>query len=222
MMRSVVVLMGVFCAATVASELLGLAFMWYRGQLTAETVKEMRLILSGQDAADAFDDEDAEQSQPSTDTIVRNRTMRILELESRVSEMDIQKTMITELRDNLLNQQRQFEQKKQEFEKQLEQLNAQITTEATEQARGVLLALPAANAVQNLMELTLAENVVLLKGMPEKSIGKILQQFFQTNVEETVQRGHEIFEAISRGEPAKTAIDDTRRNLTQGASDPNL
>ena len=73
------------------------------------------------------------------------------------------------------------------------------------------------DAVENLMQLDLEENIVLLKGMPEKQIAKILQEFLKGK-DEQLERGWQIFEAISRGEPSKKLIDAARQQLTQGIS----
>ena len=108
----------------------------------------------------------------------------------------------------------QIEQLKQNFEKQLAQLNQSVTAESTEQARGVLLALPTADAVDNLMQLSLQENIILLKGMQEKSIGKLLQQFLRESDQKKRDRAHEIFEAISQGEPSLSSLNDAIDNLT--------
>jgi hypothetical protein len=63
------------------------------------------------------------------------------------------------------------------------------------------------DAVEKLMQLKLEESVALLKGMPEKTIAKILQEFESDPADPArIQRGHEIFEAISRGEPNSTLV----------------
>ena len=82
-----------------------------------------------------------------------------------------------------------------------------------EQTRGILLALQPDDAIDTLMGLTADENVILLKGMPEKSIARILEQFLSGEENERV-RGQEVFKAISQGNPSKSLIDESLTGLT--------
>ncbi len=219
MMRSGLMILSVFCVATLMSEVLGLAFLWYRGQLTPETVKEIRMTLTGENQDELDTDEDAAILQPSIDDVLVKRSMGILNLNTRQVELDLLKNMIDTEKENLQRELDSLGTMKDSFDSRLKALNADIASEATQLARGILLALPPADAVENLMELSLKENIVLLKGMPEKQIAKILQEFFKGK-QEHMERGQQIFEAISQGEPANKLIDAARQQLTQGTSTP--
>ena len=202
MMRTTVVIFSIVCVATVLSEILGGAFLWYRGQLTADSISDIRLALSGEDQ-DAFGiDVEDKPDQLSSDDFIRQRTMRILELNVRQDELDLLKKMVTDNRKGLTGDQDAFAEKKKEFQKQLEDLLAASTANATEQTRGILRALPSADAMDNLMALPVADNVVLLQGMPEKLIAKIIKEFLKGDEAQRL-RGQEIFKAISQGEPSK-------------------
>lgn len=214
MIRAGVVLVCVFCVATLLAEASILAYLWSRGQLTPETLKDIRILLTGQVQDDADMLEQRQKSMPSTEDIVRERTMRILELGAREDELTLLKTVLNESGDQVLKQRQNFEELKKEFEDRLTKLNDDITSEATEQSRAILLALPPRDAVSNLMSLELEANIVLLKGMPEKSIAKILQEFAKGPPEEQ-KRGLDIFEAISQGKPAAMLIDETTDSLSQ-------
>jgi hypothetical protein len=48
MIRTPIVVICIFCVATILSEVVGLGFLWYRGQLASETIAEIRVSLSGQ------------------------------------------------------------------------------------------------------------------------------------------------------------------------------
>ena len=82
MIRVGLVIFCVFCVATLMAQGLGVSILWYRGQLTAETVKEIRMILSGQDPASFDLDEESDKVQSSTDDIKRDRSIRLLKLET--------------------------------------------------------------------------------------------------------------------------------------------
>lgn len=212
-MRTAVIIVAVVCVATVLSELLGLGFLWYRGQLTSASIADMRLALSGDDE-DSFDvDESEKQDQLSTEDFAERRVTRILELSTREEELDLLKRVVTDNRKELIEEQEVFQQQKEGFEKQLKQLQEAAASEAMEQTRGILLALQPDDAIGSLMALTAEENVMLLKGMPEKSIARILQQFLSGEENERV-RGQEVFKAISQGNPSKSLIDESLTGLT--------
>jgi hypothetical protein len=71
------------------------------------------------------------------------------------------------------------------------------------------------------MQLPLDEDIVLMKGMPEKMIAKILKEFQATLItssdasgerkETPAERGRKIFEALSRGEPSRSLLEQQRQ-----------
>jgi len=78
------------------------------------------------------------------------------------------------------------------------------------------------------MQLSLEQNVVLMKGMPEKTIAKILKEFQSTpppqadaglqRKETPPERGRMIFEALSRGEPSRTLLEQQRQSANDSTS----
>ena len=214
MIRVGLVIFCVFCVATLMAQGLGVSILWYRGQLTAENVKEIRMILSGQDPASFDLAEESDKVQSSTDDIKRDRSIRLLELETRVVDVVTLSNMLDGEADRLSDQQKEFEKQKKDFEQRLQQLQILNIDEAIERSRGILQASRTPNAVKNLMGLALKENITLLKGMPEKSIAKILQEFAKGAPKE-VKRGQEIFETLSQGEPQKKLIGDAIGQLPQ-------
>lgn len=220
MIRSVVLIIGISCVAVVMSELLGAALLWSRGQLTAETIAEIRDVLGDRVAEDVSVDQAAESKLPSNDEVIRERALRILDLQGRQDELAQLKQLVTEQRDRVLQQLDEFDKKKREFDEQLAKQAERIASEATEQTQAILLALPPAEAVRNLMQLELEDNVILLKGMPEKSIAKILQEFVSAANAETEQRGLQVFEALSRGEPTQGLVRDAQQQPTTDRTGP--
>ncbi|OYW12943.1 MAG: hypothetical protein B7Z55_17680, partial [Planctomycetales bacterium 12-60-4] len=81
----------------------------------------------------------------------------------------------------------------------------------------VLLATPPEDAVKRLMALTLPESVNLLRGLPEKSIAKILLAF-QLNPQ-TIERGQELFQALYRGDPDRELIEQALEDLKTNPGD---
>lgn len=215
MMRTLLGLVSVICVATVLSELAGLGLLWYRGQLTAATVADIRAILSGEYAGevDGGDDGEGVDSVAAAD-VIEKRSMAVMGLSNRAQELDLLKAILDENARQLSEQQAEFELKQEAFETRLADLEETVNEEATEQTRAVLARMDAPDAVQNLMELDLQENLVLLKGMSDKKIAELLQQFLEGD-QAQITRGHEIFEGLSRGDPANSLVEATAGELTQ-------
>lgn len=219
-MRTTVIVCSVVCVATVLSELLGIGFLWYRGQLTTDAVDDIRLILAGQNQDSMAVDDEAQRDRPSSEDYIRERTMRILELNTRQEELDLLKRMVSDKRKQLIDEKSKFDEKRKEFQTALLQLQSEGTATASEQTRGILLSLQPADAMAHLMALPAADNVMLLKGMPEKSIAKILKEFLSGDKDQR-ERGEEVFQAISQGEPSKGLIDDTLKKFAGDAAAGN-
>ena len=119
--------------------------------------------------------------------------------------------------DSIIKSHEAFIRDKDAFVTQLDTRLAAVTSTATEQARNILLAMSGTDAVAHLMELDLEENVVLLKGMPEKKIASILGAFSQGDIEQ-FKRGQDIFKAISVAGPASQIIGDQIQTLSPPAA----
>lgn len=215
MIRSVVAVFCVICVATVLSEAMGLAFLWHRGQLSADNLREIRMVLRGESRIEEIVADNAERGQPSADEVLRVRALSILALESRESELGVLKAAAITNEDKLIAERARFEERQRTFEQRLARLLEDAQSEATEQTRAILQALPPESAAERLTQLTLDEAVVLVKGMPEKTIARILGEF-QNGPAQRQQRGRELFEAIARGEPNRTTIEEPEQQRGPG------
>lgn len=209
MIRKLATIAAVVCVATVCTALFAVALLWYRGQLTADAISMIAAILRGEDLESMTGADDAEGIDPSANDVTRLRIGRILSIENREKEVDQLLGMVNERADILEASQKAFAARTKAFDDRLNDLETRWLSEATEQARAVLAAQQPAAAVANLSILDLEESVLLVRGLPEKTIARILQQFAQSNVEEEIKRGREIFEAITRGEPRRSLLEET-------------
>jgi flagellar motility protein MotE (MotC chaperone) len=220
MTRSILMVCGILCVVTLMSETLGLGLLWWQGRLNGETISQIRDVLLGNEDEEPSGVQETPNRLPSNDEVIRERALRILDLQRREAELDQLKRLVDGKGNEILAHLDQLEKEKKEFEEELQTQTEQVTSEAAEQSRGILTALPSGEAVRNLMQLPLEENVVLLKGLPEKTIAKILQEFTGSLDEETQTRGLEIFEAITHGDPTNRLVRDTQQQLAAGAAGP--
>jgi flagellar motility protein MotE (MotC chaperone) len=202
MIRALFSLGSLCCMTLVLAEGVALVVLWSQGALTPATWQEIRLALQGSQTAQSEQDAREPQTQaPSHEEIRTARLTRILQLDARENELKILKRMTFDAANQA------FDQLKQQFQADLQRLQEQNRTEAAEQTRAILQATPPEEAVQRLMALSPQEATDLLRGLPEKSIARILQAF-QLD-QKTAPRGQELFEALYRGDPARALIQNT-------------
>ena len=210
MLRMLIKIFGCVCIAAVISELAVLGVMWKRGLLSEHNLREIKMVLATEHQEAGQENTVARQSnQPSLAQVTEVRAVRLFEFDRREGQLQAMKTMADDQAADLEQRLREFRGHKKTFEEGLATLQKNIASQASEQARGVLLALPPKDAVEKLMILSLSEDVLLLKGMTEKSIARILAEFNASP--EQVERGRKIFEAISRGDPARAYVNDEAR-----------
>lgn len=219
MIRALLAIVGIFSTVALLAEFAVVGWLWTQGTLTPSTLQEVRLALSGQPSAEPeLEPENAQTSQPSQSEIHEARVIRILDLESRENELSLLKRLTSESANQLISDRRSFDELKAQFRSELEGLRQQTEDAATEQTRAILLATPPEDAVKRLMGLTTAEGVGLLRGLPEKSIAKILLAF-QTDLQ-TAPRGQELFEALYHGEPTRSVIENSLNRLEPATAEP--
>jgi len=219
MLRALLVMVGIFSTLMLFAEGAALAVLWSRGDLTASTLREIRLVFAESGSSELEDEkEDTPIDTTSESDIHRARIVRVLDLQVRENELSFLKRMTTESANQLISDRRAFDELKGEFRQELERLRTESTAASTEQIRTVLLASPPEESVIRLMGLTLEEGTNLLRGLPEKSIAKILQAFQQDA--KTMERGKELFEALYRGEPERSLIQKSMDQLNSTPGEP--
>jgi len=231
MIRTLWMVISVSCIAVIVSEVAGAGILWSRGFLTARRLREMRDVFDPQEKESLARDIEAQPVMPSAQDVLRDRSMRVLSLGSLETDVGLLKAMLDSERTSLSTQNAAFQQQRAAFKSQLQQLSDETAVAAREQARGVLLALPPSEAVERLMQLTVNEDVLLMREMPEPKIAVLLKQLVSTPEGETPsnastkaladrrQRAQDIFKSINNGEPRNSIIRSALSNLQQGEAE---
>lgn len=235
MLKYLIVIFCCVCVTVVLCEAAAVGVLWQRGMLTDHHLREMKLVLTNSAATDDEEKEGPKVAQfPSVEEVAQARAVKILNLDKRESELTTLKSMADNKRSDLETQQQEFRERRKAFEDELQKLEQSVTSAATEQARGVLLALPPKDAMRQLMQLSLEDDVILMKGMPEKTIAKILKEFQGDGTagnqpatppgeakETPVERGRKIFEALTKGNPSIRLIEQAQKDFATGAEATN-
>lgn len=230
MLRFLGIIIACVCVTVVLSEAVVGAILWSRGTLSSEQIREIRLILT-QGVVDDRDDVDAPKASqsPTLQDVADARAMNVMGLDKRESELVTLKDAVDQKRNELDQLQMQFRAQRKAFEDELAKLDESIGSTASDQARGVLQSMAPKDAVRQLMNLTLEEDVTLLGGMSEKTIAKILKEFGPVTPttgtgipgeqgESRGERGRRIFEALTRGEPRKSLVEQARKELDESTN----
>ncbi|WP_166827616.1 hypothetical protein [Thalassoroseus pseudoceratinae] len=215
MIRKLISILGMCCLIIVLAEAGGLAWLWFSGELTPERLQRVRLAWDEEPSELLADEAVPEDRGIDTNLIMQQRVLRAFDLETRARELTQQAEMIVRERQRILENRLEFQTQHETFQAELKRIREEIQSEASEQARSVLSSLSAGDAVPYLMALDLDRNLVLLKELPAKTLGKILKEMSQGDDEQR-QRSAQIFDALSRGEPEISAT----RTAEQTAATP--
>lgn len=216
MIRTVVSIICIVCVATVLTEILGVTYMYVSGQLNPTSVNAIQLALKGEVLTDSQHSDIEEVTPPSADDIIKARSNRVWDLKRRQQELSILKSLVTDNAQKLTAMKATLKKEQEDFQKQLQQISQTNSSDSIGQSRGILLKMSPEDATTNLMALSLEQNVILLKGLPDKSTATILQQFLASNNPAQAERGRKIFEAITKGEPTQTVLNQTQKKLQNG------
>ena len=218
MMRTIGALVGLISFATLLAEVIAVGILAARGQISAGSAATIGAVLSGETPqAVATEVVAPPPPAPSTEEVETARTLKMLELNARADELRLLKDMVFAEADRLRQDRATYEEARKAFEDRLAALGARNTDDATEQTRSVVKAMAPREAVTYLLSLDEKDAVRLLKGLPERTVAKILQEF-AAGTDEQQQRGRAAFTAISGGMPEAEAIDAARDALDGSAA----
>lgn len=208
----------ILCIGTVLTELVALGVLAVQGKLNRKTIGEVQAVLDGEYREPAIEAEAEVRVPRSQSEIDRERIDRSYRLDNRRTEIEKISDLLLKRGDKLQTDQLAIQAMRENFNSQLDALKKSLAAESIETARGILIKMTSDDAVSSLMPSPLQHNIQLLKGMQEKKIAEILQQFMKSQDPKIVKRGQDIFQAISVGEPEKTLVETA---IKQGKPDFN-
>src|SRR4051812_37691931 len=122
MMRTLWMVASACSVAVVLSGILGAGFLWTQGYLTARRLREMRDLLGPSEKVAVVADADARPLPPSSQDVLRERSLRVLSLNSLETEASLLKTMLESDRNGLIAKHAELKKQKKDFESQLARL----------------------------------------------------------------------------------------------------
>ena len=184
---------------TLLAEGLAGGLLWSQGRLNPDAIREIRVILS--DPAALTEEQELAKETPviSVEDVARTRAKAILHLEERENEIEIFNGLLADQRKRVETEQENLITNRERFDKEQKDRQAKKAEAGVQKSIAVLLASDTEMAVTQLSELTLEENILLMEEMPEKTVAKFLAAFAEGKPD-PIERGQQIFQAITRGE----------------------
>lgn len=186
---------------TLLAEGLAGGLLWSQGRLNSDVIREIRVILS--DPAALTEELKLANETPvvSVDDVARTRAKSILHLEERENELAIFSGLIADNRKRVASEQETLLANRERLDNELKVRQAKKAADGIQKSLAVLQASDTDLAVAQLTDLTLEENILLMEEMPEKTIAKLLAAFAEGDRDQ-MERGQQIFQAITRGQTA--------------------
>lgn len=215
MWRTLAALIGLFSFATILAEAMTVGYLVYEGRLSSDRVGA---ILSGEPLASEVASAAPAAPVPTAEEAANKRTLQTLELNARADNLQLLKDLLTKEADKLSKDRAAYEQARQDFEAELELVRTRAADEATEQARLVVKSLAPRDAITYLLALEESDALRIVKGLPERTVAKILQEF-AAGTDEEQQRGRSLFEAIAAAQPEASLTDAAKAALPPNAGE---
>lgn len=206
MIRFLFLIFGVCCATVVLAEGAAVGWLWSQGRLTSDTLRDVKDVMAGKPPESDRETPAPETSEPVAEEVAEIRAKRLFGLGVREDELQILKNIVAGQAKRVTEMQAQLEKKQQDFEKRLAELREQNEQASIQQSRTVLQAMQPAEAADALMGLSPEQSLTVLRGMPEKTIARILKELTRSADKTVKERGQKLFEALTEGEPERSLI----------------
>lgn len=213
MLRLIASLVGLASFATLLAAGIAVGVLVFRGQVNGETASRIAAAINSPQVSPASTPVEKEESTlPSSEEVAQARTIQTLEMNARADDLLLLKQILDERAGKLEEERAAYELALTAFRTELETVRTRSVDEATEQARLIVKAMPARDAVSYLLTLSEPDGLRIVKGLPERTLAKILQEF-ASGTDEQQQRGRWLFEAISAARPETDLADAAGRAL---------
>ncbi|NNJ26991.1 hypothetical protein [Alienimonas chondri] len=215
--RTLSTLIGTICVATVATQAIALAVLAWHGRLTADSWDEIVAALDGvpgTEVAIQESDEEAANEEPAGigtrmptyEEVLERRATAALQLADRTEQLRAAARAVAAEADAVAADRRQLAADRAAFAAGLAKARDELTSEATEQTRGLLKGMGSKKSVEYLMTLPDLSVVTLLKGLDERTASKVLADF-AAGTEQEKAKGAAAFAALQAGQPEASAYD---------------
>jgi ACT domain-containing protein len=204
-----------FCIGTVITQLILIGYFLWRGTLNAETTTKVVALMNGIDITgdrlvQIMSKTDANE-QPDFDEILAARKMASLDMDLRIRSQKTFDDELTKKLTQLQEAQQRFDQRREAFDRKLEEVKKGAQDEGLKEVQRTLQSLAADQAKDQLMKIydtdRIDDVVNIIQGIPIDKRKEILAEFTTPDESEKL---HEILQRIGDGLPTTQLIDEAQ------------
>jgi hypothetical protein len=215
MMAMMLRLFGAFCIGTVITQLIMMGYFAIRGTLNADTTTKVVALLNGIDISGdrlvRIMNKTESSDQPDFDEILAERTMKSLDMDLRLRSQKTFDDELTRLATDLRERESRFDQRREAFDRKLEEAAKGAEEEGLKEVQRTLQAIAADQAKEQLMKMfddqRMDDVVNIIQGIPIDKRKEILAEF---TTPDEAEKLHQILQRIGDGLPVKQLIDEAR------------
>ncbi len=207
---------GAFCVGTVLTQLILMGYFATRGTLSADTTTKIVALLNGIDITGdrllrIMSKADASE-QPDYEEILAARRMDTLDMDLRLRSQKMFDDELTKMQADLRDSQARFDQRREAFERKLDEVRKGAQNEGLQEVQRTLQSLAADQAKTLILKIyddqRVDDVVNIIQGIPIDKRKEILAEF--TSPDDT-EKLHEILTRIADGLPTTSLIDQARK-----------
>ncbi len=215
-MGLIVRLLVAFCVATVLTQTLLIGFFAARGTLTADNVTKIVALANGIDISSERLQRALQRSepgeQPNFDDVLRERMLASTEMDLRLRSQRSFEDDLTRMLEELKVAEARFDQRREAFERRLEDVQRDAQEAGIQELRRTLQSLPPEQAKEQLLKFydanRLDDVVNIVQGIPLDVRKDIMAEFAQADEAEKL---YKILSWIGDGKPLSTYIDEAKQ-----------
>jgi hypothetical protein len=205
------------CIGTVLTQFILLGYFAVRGTLDTATMTKVVALLNGIDITgerlrQVFQKAD-EPEQPDFDEVLRARSLASTEMDLRLRSQRYYEDELTRMLDELKRSESRFDQRREAFERKLEDTQRNAQDAGLKELQRTLQALPPEQAKDQLLKFyndqRIDDVVNIIQGIPLEVRKEIMQEFVDPAEAEKL---HEVLRRIGEGQPVTSFIDQARND----------
>lgn len=215
MMGMLIRAFGAFCIGTVITQLILMGYFIWRGTLNVETTTKVVALMNGIDITgnrllQIMNKTDASE-QPDFNEILAARKLASLDMDLRIRSQRTFDDELTKKLVDLREAQARFDQRREAFDRKLEEVRNGAKDEGLKEIQRTLQAIAADQAKDQLMKIyddqRIDDVVNIIQGIPIDKRKEILAEF---TTPEEAEKLHTILKRIGDGLPTTQLIDEAR------------
>ncbi len=206
---------GAFCIGTIITQMIMMGYFAWRGTLSGDSLTKVIALVNGIDITGdrlvSILNKTNVSEQPTFQEILASRRMASLDMDLRIRSQSVADDELTELFANFRESEGRFDQRREAFDRKLEEDYQGAVQAGLKDVQRTLQSLAADQAKDQLMKIyddeKIDDVVNIIQGIPVDKRKEILAEF---TTPDEAEKLHQILQRIGEGLPTTQLIDKAR------------